>query len=190
MAVATIFGTGKMGAAIASIFEAGGTTVDRINTSSVHPVIQGDIVVLAVPYASIGSIVKAYAEELAGRIVIDISNPIDRTTFEVLTPEGSSSAEELFAALPGSDVVKAFNTSFAATLISKHLGPNTTTVLIAGDDASSKHVVMAAVRAAGLDVIDCGVLSRARDLEAIGRFQRSLAAFDTISWTGGFALVR
>jgi len=85
-------------------------------------------------------------------------------------------------------VLKAFNTNFAGTLASGTVGGSMpTTVLIAGDDASAKAQLSAIVTDGGLRAIDAGSLSRARELEALGFLQLTLAAGEKISWTGGFA---
>ena len=73
-------------------------------------------------------------------------------------------------------MLKAFNTNFAATISAKNVGPNTTLVLVAGDDADAKATFISAVQAGGLDAIDAGALSRARELEAMGFLQIKLAA--------------
>ena len=73
--------------------------------------------------------------------------------------------------MPSSKVLKAFNTTFAGTLGAKTVGPNKTTVLIAGDDADAKSGLAAAISAGGVDAIDAGSLSRARELEAVGPSQ-------------------
>jgi hypothetical protein len=91
--------------------------------------------------------------------------------------------------VPGAHVLKAFNTNFAATLASKQVGGEPTTVLIAGDDTTAKQVLSGALEAGGVKVIDAGALSRAHELEAIGFLQITLAAAEKISWTGGFAIL-
>jgi predicted dinucleotide-binding enzyme len=85
-------------------------------------------------------------------------------------------------------VLKAFNTTFAATLAAGKVGDLPTTVLIAGDDTDAKNTLAEVVTAGGLRAIDAGSLRRARELEAIGFLQISLAAAEKISWTGGFAV--
>jgi predicted dinucleotide-binding enzyme len=188
----TIFGTGNMGGAIGGLFTSAGHSVQHIDTETTGTAISGDIVVLAVPHAALTSIVDAYRDQLAGRIVVDITNPVDFATFDDLTvPADSSSAAELAAALPEARVLKAFNTDFAATLISGAVGENKTTVLIAGDDAEAKQVLTDTITAGGqVDAIDAGSLKRARELEALGFLQISLAASEKVAWTGGFAVVR
>ncbi len=87
-------------------------------------------------------------------------------------------------------MLKAFNTTLAGTLSARKVGSNTTTVLVAGDDDDAKTALISAVEAGGVDAIDAGGLSRARELEAMGFLQIKLAASEKIGWTGGFAVVR
>lgn len=185
----TIFGTGNMGSAIAGVVAAGGASVEHIDSSDTKAV-NGDIVVLAVPYPALSDIAATYGDQLAGKIVVDITNPLNFETFDslVVAPD-SSAAAELAAALPNSTVLKAFNTTFAGTLAAGTVGPLPTTVLIAGDDADAKALLAGIVSAGGLRAVDAGSLRRARELEALGFLQLTLAAGEKISWTGGFGLV-
>lgn len=190
MATVTIFGAGNMGGAIAAVLAAGGASVNHI-TSSETGTVTGDIVILAVPYPALSDIANRYGDQLAGKIVVDITNPLNLETFDSLAvPADSSAAAELAAALPSSRVLKAFNTTFAATLGANTVGPNQTTVLVAGDQDEAKSTLIAAVTAGGVNAIDAGRLSRARELEALGFLQLSLALGEKVNWTGGFALVR
>ena len=192
MANVTIFGDGNMGTAIAGVLTAGGATVDHITTAdNGSGTVSGDLVILAVPYPALEEIVRAYADQLAGKTVVDISNPLNFETFDSLTvPADSSAAAELSAALPSSKVLKAFNTNFAATLASKTVGAHPTTVLIAGDDTDAKAELAAAVTAGGLQAVDAGSLRRAAELEALGFLQITLAASEQVGWTGGFGVIR
>lgn len=103
-------------------------------------------------------------------------------------PADSSAAAEIAAALPESRVLKAFNTNFAATLASGTVGDSRTTVLVAGDDADAKSILIGIVTSGGLEAIDAGSLTRARELEALGFLQLTLAVSEKISWTGGFGV--
>ena len=191
MTSVTIFGSGNMGTAIAGLLTAGGAVVEHVGSADSDATISGDIVILAVPYPALGDIAATYAPQLAGKIVVDITNPLNFETFDSLTvPADSSAAAELAAALPASRVLKAFNTTFAATLGAKAVGPNKTTVLIAGDDADAKAALAAAITAGGVDAVDAGALNRARELEAVGFLQLTLAVAGKIGWTGGFGIVR
>jgi 8-hydroxy-5-deazaflavin:NADPH oxidoreductase len=187
----TIFGKGNMGTAIADVLTAGGATVDHIRSSDPPGPVNGDIVVLAVPHPALKDILENYGDNLAGKIVVDVTNPVDSETFDSLAvPAHSSAAAELAEELPSSQVLKAFNTNFAATLSARNIGPNTTLVLVAGDDAEAKATFISAVQAGGLDAIDAGPLSRARELEAMGFLQLKLAMSEELNWTGGFGVVR
>lgn len=192
MTTYTIIGTGTMGTAIRGVLASGGAAVSHLTHQQLHDeAISGDVVILAVPYPAIADIVAAHAQELAGKTIVDITNPLNFETFDSLVvPQGSSAAAELQALLPQSTVLKAFNTNFAATLVSGKVGPDSTTVLIAGDDGEAKAQLAEAVTAGGLAAIDAGSLRRAHELEALGFLQLTLAAGEKISWTGGFAVAQ
>ena len=190
MARISIIGTGNMGQAIAGVFGKGGHSVQLLGEADAATAVTGDIVVLAVPYGAVSTIVAERGESLVGKVVVDITNPVNFETFDSLVvPADGSATAEIAKALPRSAVVKAFNTTFAGTLAAGVVGPNTTTVVIAGDDADAKSDLAGAIAAGGLKTIDAGPLSRARELEALGFLQISLAAGEKISWTGGFGLV-
>jgi predicted dinucleotide-binding enzyme len=191
MTTFTIFGTGNMANAIGSVVAAGGASVEHItHEQGANATVNGDIVVLAVPYPALAEIVANYGAQLDGKVVVDITNPLNLETFDSLVmPADSSAAAELQQQLPGAHVVKAFNTNFAATLASGKLGDNDTTVLVAGDNADAKQQLVNAVVAGGVKAIDAGSLKRARELEAVGFLQLTLAAGEKIQWTGGFAVV-
>ena len=186
----SILGTGNMGQAIASIAAKGGHSVQQLGASDLETQVSGDIVVLAVPYPAVTEVIAQRGEQLAGKIVVDITNPLDFGTFDsLLVPADSSAASEIAAALPESQVLKAFNTTFAGTLSSGSVGPLTTTVLIAGDDTDAKATLADVVTSGGLNAIDAGSLKRARELEAVGFLQLTLAANEKVSWTGGFGVI-
>lgn len=201
----SIIGTGNMGGAIAQLAAKAGAQVQVIGTDAekanaaastsgatagvVGDALTGDIVVLAVPYPVLAEIADRYGSALDGKVVVDITNPLDFATFDSLVvPADGSAAAELQAKLPNARVVKAFNTNFAATLASGQVGGVETTVLAAGDDDAARSAVLALAAGAGLGAVDAGKLSRARELEAVGFLQLTLAAAERIQWTGGFAL--
>ena len=190
MAHVSIIGTGNMGQAIAGVVSKGGSTVELFNESDAATPLTGDVVVLAVPHGAVADIIATRGEQLAGKIVVDITNPLNFETFDSLTvaADGSATAE-IAAALPQSRVLKAFNTNFAGTLAAGKVGPLTTTVLIAGDDADAKSDLAGVVTSGGLAAIDAGSLARARELESIGFLQITLAAGEKVAWTGGFGTV-
>ena len=185
----SILGTGNMGQVIAAVAAKGGHSVQQLGENDLDTPVTGDVVVLAVPYPAVSDVIAQRGEQFAGKIVVDITNPLDFETFDSLVvPADSSAAAEIAAALPSSRVLKAFNTTFAGTLAAGTVGPLTTTVLIAGDDADAKSTLADVVTSGGLNAIDAGALKRARELEAVGFLQLTLAANEKVSWIGGFGV--
>jgi 8-hydroxy-5-deazaflavin:NADPH oxidoreductase len=179
-----------MGQAIAGIATKGGNTVELFNQADVDKAATGDIVVLAVPYPAVADVIATRGDQLVDKIVVDITNPLNFETFDSLVvPADSSATAEIAAALPHSRVLKAFNTTFAGTLAAGTVGPVPTTVLIAGDDADAKTLLAGVITAGGVRAIDAGSLSRARELEAFGFLQLTLAASEKVSWNGGFGVI-
>lgn len=204
MATISILGTGNMGSAIAGLALAGGNDVQVVGRdvakaaavdAAVTPTafgepLTGEIVVLALPYPALDDVVATYGDQLAGRTVVDLTNPLDFATFDALVvPADSSAAAGLAEKLPDATVLKAFNTNFAATLVSGTVGDVPTTVLVAGDDATAKAAFAAAFDGSAVRVVDAGSLKRARELEALGFLQLTLAAGEQTQWTTGFALL-
>ncbi len=191
MANITIFGQGNMGQGIASVFTAGGHDVDFVGKDGVTGEL-GEVVVLAVPYSAVAGIIEANKTALADKILVDITNPVDFNTMDSLVvPAGTSAAEEIAKLIPEARVVKGFNTTFAATLASQKVGDQvTTTVQLASDDEDAKKILASYLTDGGVNVIDAGSLKRARELEAMGFLQITLAMREQINWTGGFAVLK
>jgi len=128
----------------------------------------GDVVVLAVWYGTNIEIAKQLGTKLAGKVVVDIANPLNSTYDGLATAPDSSSAEDLAKAVAaGTHVVKAFNTTFAGTLIAGEVAGQKLDVFIAGDDADAKSKVSQLVTDGGMRAIDAGPLHRARQIEAM-----------------------
>jgi NADPH-dependent F420 reductase len=190
VASVSVLGKGNMGSAISDLARRSGHDVEVLDSSDGDKPVTGDIVVLAVPYPALDAILDARREQLAGKVVVDITNPLNFETYDSLTvPADGSAAAELAARLPDSKVVKAFNTNFAATLAAGTVGGRRTTVLVAADDADAKTAVRDLVTGAGLQALDAGPLRRARELEALGFLQITMAAASQIPWDGGFTPV-
>jgi len=191
MAAITIFGKGNMGQAIGDVFTQGGNQVSFIDSND--PVENlGEIVVLAVPYPAAISIAKANQAALVGKVVVDITNPLNFETWdELVVPADSSATAQIAELLPESKVLKAFNTTFAATLQSRKVSDQAqTTVMAAGDDAAAKQLLADALTDSGVAFVDAGSLKRAHELESFGFLQMTLAASEKIGWTGGFAVLK
>jgi predicted dinucleotide-binding enzyme len=137
----------------------------------------GDIVVLAVPYASAAAVVSKYGDALDGKVIVDITNPIAPDSKGFVTPDGSSGAQEIAKAAPaGTHVVKAFNTLFANVLAAGSAEGRPLDVFIAGDDAQAKARVSAFIESLGLRPMDAGQLPMARALENVALLQLGLVA--------------
>lgn len=128
-----------------------------------------DIVILASWYAANVETSRTMGALLDGKIVIDISNPLNETYDALVTEPGTSAAETIAAGLPsGAKLVKAFNTTFAGTLLTGQVAGETLDVFLAGDDDTAKATFSELVRSGGLNAIDAGPLVRSRELEALG----------------------
>lgn len=190
MAHVTIIGTGNMGQAITAALTKGGHDVQSIGHDDAEVPARGDVVVLAVPYAALTDIVAQRGASFAGKTVVDLTNPVNFSTMDALVvPTDSSAAAELATNLPDAHVLKAFNTNFASTLASGNVGALDTTVLVAGDDDAAKSSFAELLTSSGLKAVDAGSLKRARELEALGFLQITLAAREQVAWTDGFGLV-
>ncbi|HWB56250.1 MAG TPA: NADPH-dependent F420 reductase [Gaiellaceae bacterium] len=184
----TVVGAGNMGRGIGALAVAGGHDVEIVDrdpaeaqslaaelggsATALEPgaPLGGEVVVLALYYPGIKDAVREYGDQLAGRVVVDITNPVDTETWDSLaTAPGSSSAEEVQQLVPqGTPVVKAFNTTFAGTLVEREVGGQQLDVLIAGDDDEAKQKVSQIAADAGLRPVDVGPLRRAQQLEQLG----------------------
>ena len=184
MSTISIIGTGGMAAAIGGLAAKAGHTVEVMSrdaararalaekvgagatTGTFGAAPAGDIVILAVPYSAVLGVVKQYGEELAGKLLVDITNPVasDHTSF--VTPGDSFGAREIAKVAPAdAKVVKAFNTQFSHVLAAGPAEGLPLDVFLAGDDAQAKARVSAFIESLGLRPMDTGPLPMARTLE-------------------------
>jgi 8-hydroxy-5-deazaflavin:NADPH oxidoreductase len=186
----TIIGTGNMARGIGSRVIAGGHGLTVVGkdaekaeavvsdigggTATTGDPIEGDVVVLAVYYPDARSIVEQHGDQLAGKVVVDITNPVNETFDDLVVPPDSSATAELAALAPDARFVKAFNTTFATTLREGEVSGQQLDVLIAGDDEQAKGSVADVARDGGLNPIDAGPQKRARELEALGLLHMGL----------------
>ena len=141
-----------------------GSKVFTADLANVNP---GDIVVLALWYGTNKEIAKQLRNKLAGKVVVDIANPLNATYDGLATAPDSSSAEEVADAAAGAKVVKAFNTTYAGTLRAGEVAGQPLDVFIAGDDVDAKNIVAQFVKDAGMRPVDTGPLNRARQIEGM-----------------------
>jgi 8-hydroxy-5-deazaflavin:NADPH oxidoreductase len=191
----TIIGTGNMARGVGSRVLKGGhrlTVVGKdreraegvvndlgdaggeVSTAVSGDPIEGDVVVLAVYYPDAREAVEQYRDQLAGKAVVDITNPVNDSFDGLVVPPDGSAAQELSQLAPDARFVKAFNTTFANTLTEGEVAGQQLDVLIAGDDAEAKDAVATLASDGGLNPIDVGPLQRARELEALGLLHMTL----------------
>jgi predicted dinucleotide-binding enzyme len=139
----------------------------------------GDIVILAVPYGSAAAVVADFGDALAGKVIIDVTNPVTPDMSGLVTPPGSSGAQETAKGLPaGAHVVKAFNTIFGHVLAKD----GRLDAFIAADDAEAKTRVSTFLESLGLRPLDVGGLHMAATLEALGLMMIGLAKNGAGTW--------
>jgi 8-hydroxy-5-deazaflavin:NADPH oxidoreductase len=188
----TIIGTGNMARGIATRALLGGHGVKLLGTDdqkaralakdltgdvatgAVGDPLGGDVVVLAIPYDAVDDVLGTYSDELEGKVLLDITNPVDFSNFTPLQLDAGSAAQEIAGKVPKAKVVKAFNTTFAGTLLEGRVAGQALDVLIASDDAGAKQAASALATNGGLRAIDAGPLARARELEALGYLHMAL----------------
>jgi predicted dinucleotide-binding enzyme len=197
MSTISIIGSGKMGAAIAGRIAKAGHTVEVLgrNSTKAQAIADqigagatagtygaapaGDIVILAVPYAGAAAAVSDFGSTLTGKVVIDIANPVAPDLSGLVTPPGSSGAQEIAKGLPaGVHIVKAFNTIFGHVLAKGE----PLDAFIAADDAEAKKRVSTFLESLGLRPFDVGGLHMAQTLEALGLMMIGLAKNGAGTW--------
>lgn len=144
----------------ASVAQVVGASAAHSNRAAIA---DADLVVLAVPAASLAELARELADGLAGKAVVDVSN---RPTPD---PSGlqTSIAEELQQRLPKAKVVKAFNTAFATRQAQPEVDGVRADGFVAGDDAGAKQAVLRLVEEIGFRPVDAGPLAAARTLEGM-----------------------
>jgi hypothetical protein len=182
-----IIGTGNVAKALGPEFAAQGHTIiygsrnpdglkaqdlvkisgdDASAVSQQDAVIDADIVVLAVPGMMVAEITKALGD-LSGKIIIDPTNPLERTALKLEHGVETSNAEIIQELAPDAHVVKAFNTLNWKIMIDPELSGGPVSIPLAGDSSSAKNVVAELVEGMGLEAIDVGGVENAHWVEGM-----------------------
>jgi predicted dinucleotide-binding enzyme len=197
MSTISIIGAGGMATAIAGRTAKAGHTIEVVSrdpakaraladklaagatTGTYGAAPAGDIVILAVPYGGAAAAVTDLGDALDGKVIIDITNPVAPDMSGLVTPHGSSGAQEIAKAAPtGAHVVKAFNTIFGHVLAKG----GRLDAFIAADDADAKARVSTFIESLGLRPLDVGGLHMAATLEALGLMMIGLAKNGAGTW--------
>jgi predicted dinucleotide-binding enzyme len=183
MTTISIIGSGNMASAIGTRAAKHGHTVElmsrnaakaqaladqigngtKVGTFGARPA--GDIVIVAVLHAGAVDAVTHFGDALAGKILVDITNPFNADGSGLVTAAGNSVSQQIAAAAPDSaHVVKAFNTIFGGLLADdKPLDG-----FFAGDSAEAKTRVASFLESLGMRPLDAGGLEMAHALEWAG----------------------
>jgi hypothetical protein len=125
------------------------------------------VVVLAVPWTATEDVVRSLGD-LSGKILVDPTNP------RVMAADGfadyalpDSNAERIARLAPGAQVVKAFSTLGAETMLDPQLAQGPVTIPVVGDDRAANELVATLAREIGLEAVDVGPLRHARIIEGL-----------------------
>lgn len=208
MATVAVIGTGNMGRGLAKVLSEGGHTVilgsrngeraeavarevglgvvGRENAAAVR---DADVCFLAVPFAQENRTLHELREHLAGKIVVDISNPLNASYDGLVTEPTTSAAEWIAGMLPGSRVVGAFKNTLAAVFAQPVFGEEQSTVFVVGDDEEAKQYVLGIIRTLPFVGLDAGPLSVARTLENMSVLLIQLVQKYDYHWRAGFRVL-
>lgn len=156
----------------------------RMAASNSEAVADADLVILAVPFDAVSSIIDELGAELDGKVLVDVTN---RFAPEQL--EGPSNAEVIQGMAPGASVIKAFNTIFASRQSDPVIDGIQLDGFVAGDDNSAKRKVLDLVRSLGFRPIDTGPLVMARALEGMGTLNIYLNGANGWPWQSAWKLL-
>lgn len=189
----SIFGTGNMARGLAVLFAKAGHQVtlasrdpakaravaadlgNNINGSTFSDAANAsEVIVLAVPYDAATEVIET-AGGLAGKVVVDITNPLTADYSGLTIGHTTSAAEEIQKRAPRAKVIKAFNTVFASILqAGGKVAGQPVTVFVAGDDADARRIVAALAESASLVPLETGGLTSARYLEPLAALNITL----------------
>ncbi|AGG90225.1 MULTISPECIES: NAD(P)-binding domain-containing protein [Rhodanobacter] len=182
----TLIGTGNMGSALAKQLTRAGHAVritardpakaqalaaanpGAVAAAPADALAGSDVVIVATGYADAVPALRSLGS-LAGKVVIDITNPLTADYMGLTLGHDTSAAEEIAKALPEAEVVKALNTLFAQVLAD---GPQfadgqVAPAFFAGDSERAKQTAKALIESLGFAAIDAGPLKNARYLEPL-----------------------
>lgn len=170
---------------VASILEQAGSSTEALPIP--EAIAGSDTIVLAVPWAA--AKVVCQSADLAGKVLIDATNPITRD-LELDLGHDTSAAEQIAAWAEGARVVKAFNTIGAGNLENPQFDGQRATMFVSGDDEDAKKVALELADQLGFEGIDAGPLANARLLEPLAMLWIRLALVEGWGREIAFRLLR
>ena len=125
-----------------------------------------DVVVMGVPWAALDDVLGSLGD-LAGKVVIDCMNAVERPAVVLHFGRTTSWSEEMQKKIPGARVVKSFNAQGAETLANPVYNGVRAANFFCGDDPEAKKIVKGLIEEVGFEAIDAGALKSARYLEPL-----------------------
>jgi NADPH-dependent F420 reductase len=201
-----IIGAGNVGGALASSSVRAGHAVTLSSKNPAHAdakaketgaravhhasdAVKGaDVVILAVPYAAVDSVLDELGDALAGKVLIDVTNRLKMESMGE-SIDGKSGAEHIQKKIPKARVAKAFNYAFAAKQADPKVDGQSIDGYVASDDSEAKKTTLELARSIGFRPIDVGPLAMARALEAMAVLNIALQIQNGWPWQSGWKLV-
>lgn len=148
-----------------------------------------DIVVLATPWTAAAEAIAA-AGDLGGRIMVDVTNPLNPGLQGLAVGTETSAAEHLAALAPQARLVKAFNSTGAENMRDPDYKGRKALMLVCGDDENARRTVLNLAAEIGFDAVDAGPLYAARYLEPFAMMWIHLAYKQGLGRDFAFGLLR
>lgn len=176
-----ILGNGFVATRLSELFEHAGHDV-RVGGRRGHISLEqaaehGEIVVIAVHYHAVRDVLSPLKHLIAGKIVVDATNPLNDDWSPLLLGQETSGGEEIAKLVPGSSVVKAFNTIFATAMTkdAQDRSGHKITAFVAGGEDRAVATVAELAESAGFAPVTLNSLTTARYLEAMAHLNINLA---------------
>lgn len=180
----SFIGAGNVASSLGNLFISAGYSVKygtqnpNANQFSVaDAILFGEIVCFAIPFSAMNEVLTANKEALKGKIVVDVTNPINITDWSPLFLGEDSGGEQTARLLPESKVVKAFNTIFADVMKvdKQQFHGQKLTAFIASDDENAANTIKKLADEAGFNGLIVGGIKNARHIEAMAHLNIAIA---------------
>lgn len=203
-----ILGTGKMGGMVGKRLSGAGYDVvygsrepllnvdkfseyENISVSSYREACQEcSVAVIATPWAHTLHLLETLKEDLAGKVVVDMTNPLSADISYLTVPAMSSSAELIAGSLQESMVVKAFNGITADNFLTPGFSGEVAQVFYCGEHVEAKRIAKELIEACGYQAENCGALSNSRYLEGMAMLWLQLAFWEDKGSDFSFKIVQ
>jgi len=152
-------------------------------------VAEAEVVVLATPWQA-SAAALASAGDLAGKILVDVTNPLEPDLSGLAVGHDSSGAEEIAKLAPRARVYKALNQTGFETMADPVFPGGRAVMFVAGDEPEGKAVVLKLVAELGFDAVDAGGLKLARLLESLAMLWIQLMVHGKLGRRFAFGLMR